>query len=555
MKKLLLSLVISITIIVSVNAQWTTQSTGFTTASRGINHMCAVNADIVWATAYDGSGSNVLVQEFTRTTDGGTTWTPGTILTSSSLEPSMIFAVDGNTAWVPLFDTLSGGGVLYKTSDGGLNWVQQVPSAFSAPSGFPDIVYFWDANNGVTIGDPNGGFFEIYTTTDGGNNWIRTTQANIPANLSGEFGYTDIYSAVGDNFWFGTNKGRIYKSVDHGHTWSVMTTPIADISKLIFVNEFKAFIAARNATTGKFMNLKYTEDGGATWQAITYTGRLYSNDIAYVPGTTNTFISSGSDYNDLTNLGSSYSFDFGTTWTDFISGDTLQYLVLDFINNTIGWSGQFNTSSIAGGMWKFTDNTTLTSHNDPTGNNDTVLCYRSSSYLFSPADFNFFDMDGNAFSGIVIMGSVSTGSLKYAGADVALYTKCPDVTQLVFTPVPDEFGFSYTSFTFKVTDNTGAYSDLTYTMIVNVSESYDIQQITNKQISIFPNPFHSSVHVSLPAGNHSASILLYDMTGKVVKELNPCNDSFDISRTGLSNGVYYLKVTGNTTYISKLVVY
>src|SRR5205085_8428842 len=92
-----------------------------------------------------------------------------------------------------------------------------------------NIVYFWDANNGMCMGDPTGGYFEIYTTSDGGTNWSRTPQVEIPAQQNGEFGITDVFNADhGSNLWFGTNQGRIYKTIDKGHNWTVAQTPFPD---------------------------------------------------------------------------------------------------------------------------------------------------------------------------------------------------------------------------------------------------------------------------------------------------------------------------------------
>ena len=64
------------------NAQfWTEKATGFTTANRGIYSMSIVDASVVWAIAFDNTiiPPDVTIKEFTLSTDGGLTWTPGTI--------------------------------------------------------------------------------------------------------------------------------------------------------------------------------------------------------------------------------------------------------------------------------------------------------------------------------------------------------------------------------------------------------------------------------------------------------------------------------------------
>jgi gliding motility-associated-like protein len=113
-----------------------------------------------------------------KTTDGGTTWTsinpfpainqfpsgfPFTAITYTeimALDDNVVFAV-GN-----MF-TSTGIKRVYKTIDGGVNWIDitaNIPALF--PVGNVTGVLFHDANNGyVTIGST------IFKTTDGGANW------------------------------------------------------------------------------------------------------------------------------------------------------------------------------------------------------------------------------------------------------------------------------------------------------------------------------------------------------------------------------------------------
>src|SRR5690606_9560040 len=113
--------------------------------------------------------------------------------------------------------------------------------------------------------DPEGGYFELYTTTNGGTNWTRVPSANIPAPLSGEYGYVHNYDVVNNTNWFGTNKGRIYKSVDKGLNWTVAQSPVSDFAgaaiagNYTFSTETKGLL---NTSTGLMYN---TTDGGATW--------------------------------------------------------------------------------------------------------------------------------------------------------------------------------------------------------------------------------------------------------------------------------------------------
>ncbi|MBN2680916.1 MAG: T9SS type A sorting domain-containing protein [Bacteroidales bacterium] len=324
-------------------SQWIEQATGFSTASRGIKYISAVDENVVWATAYDGTTTTNYITEFTRTTNGGATWTAGTVTGyTSGYGSAMIFGLDANTAWMPVFNTSAGGGKILKTTDGGTTWTAQTTAAFAAPAGFPNVIHFWDANNGWCQGDPNGGYFEFYTTTDGGENWTRVPQANIPDPIAAdEYGVTGFYSVVGDNVWFSTNKGRVFKSTDKGYTWSVYTTTLTNQFTISFKDaNYGLAYQIDNYTIAK------STDGGETWTVFTPAGNLYSSDLAYVPGTPNTWVSTGNE------SGASFSLFGGDYWEDFSSFPG-QMLTTAWVNNTCGWVGNFNTDASTGGIYKF----------------------------------------------------------------------------------------------------------------------------------------------------------------------------------------------------------
>ena len=335
-----------------VFAQWTDQASGFATASRGIRCVYAVSSTVVWASAYDGSGGAAACQDLTMTTNGGTLWTPHTIAGVTNLEIANIVAIDATTAWVCMFPpgaTTTGQGI-YKTTNGGVNWTRQATATFSNAVSFPDLVYFWDQNNGYCVGDPINGDFEIYTTTNGGTTWTLVPGANIPNPLSGEFGVIGYYSSVGNITWFGTNMGRIYKSTDYGNTWTV--SAIAGWGAIYVQPYFRDALNGlaqdrSNTTTGAIVK---TTDGGTTWTPVTTTGNLFYNDLAYIPGTTSTWVSTGAATGFT---GVTYSFNDGTNWSDMAATIGTQFLAMDWINNSTGWSGGFNTSATVGGMHKF----------------------------------------------------------------------------------------------------------------------------------------------------------------------------------------------------------
>ncbi|WP_333877463.1 T9SS type A sorting domain-containing protein [Flavobacterium sp.] len=350
MKKLLLSISL-LSLGMAANAQtWVSQATGFNNVSRGIEEINIVNANTVWALAFDGANVNNVIQEFTLTTDGGATWTPGTIdVGDPALGINNISPISATTAWVSAVNGTDGtGSVIFKTSDGGANWDQQNIGGFTNASSFVNYVHFFDANNGMAAGDPINGEFEIYTTNDGGDNWTLVPGANIPNPLSGEYGYNGGNSAIGSTVWLVTNKGRILKSSDMGLTWSVAQAPLTDFGgtaqsgRLIFSDLNNGALLKTAGTTYTFYT---TTNGGTTWSAGTpFTGTYRL--LTYVPGTTTIVATSAATGSS----GSAYSNNNGTSWTTIDSG--AQRGVAAFFNGSTGWCGGYSADPFTDGIFK-----------------------------------------------------------------------------------------------------------------------------------------------------------------------------------------------------------
>ncbi len=359
--KLLFNLLFFTTLTISAQF-WTEQYTDFSTVSRGINNISIVDANIAWASAYDGTATAGAVRDFTRTTDGGTTWTSGSINPSANLRVASISAVSADLAWSVLYKS-SGNGVMgvYNTSNGGTTWTRQTTANFNLSGSFPNVVHFWDANNGFCQGDPVGGYYELYTTTNGGTTWTRVPQANIPAPIAGEYGYVGQIFTSGNRLWWTTNKGRIFRSDDKGLTFTVYQSPITDFGgtaasgEISFWNANDGFLVNNAGATWK------TTDGAETWTPFfPNTGIVFNGSIACIPGTTKIV----STAVDQSNSGSSYSLDGGANWTII---DTVQHIAVSFLDENIGYSGGFNAAT-EGGIFKYTGTELTAAVNDNTLN-------------------------------------------------------------------------------------------------------------------------------------------------------------------------------------------
>lgn len=358
MKRTLLSslcLLLGISSAMAQGGTWVSQATGFPNTSTGVFNISVVDQNVVWISSYDGSGSNLNIRDYSVTIDGGATWIPGVVPAPAGYAWSQIYGLNDQVAWAVMYNATAGsGGGIWKTTDGGVTWNQQGAGQIFSTAGvsFPNVVHFWDANNGFCMGDPVASEFELYTTSNGGATWTAVPGANIPAPLSGEYGIVDHYDVKGDTIWFDTNKGRVYRSIDRGLNWTVATTgitvPANNAIDVVFWNSTSGLARLFNGTTG-VQTVRKTIDGGATWTVFTPVGNMLGNDIKYVPGTSSRLVSTGA--NTTYTTGSSYSDDGGQNWTDIEIGTQRTALGIHDINTM--WTGGFTTSPSTDGIYKY----------------------------------------------------------------------------------------------------------------------------------------------------------------------------------------------------------
>ena len=335
-----------------------------------------VDANTIWfsdskATAATDTGRYIGVS-----TDGGATWS-NKLITAPAAAATIgdIHPVSATTAYMVSSGTGSQNGI-WKTTDSGTTWTKQTSASYStttsSAASFANVVYFWDANNGFTAGDPIGPLatrkFEMYSTTNGGTNW--TAISSAPAPLGGaEFGYTSKITVSGNNIWLGTDIGRLLYSPNRGTSWQAFQTPAVDFGGVTTADNV-ASVAFKDSTNGLLITYDYvvegseiailysTSDSGQTWEPVENTGTFYPSDIVYVPGTPNTYVTSGSD-------GSSYSTDGGLTWTDIAYDPTTSPYKgsLAFLNSTTGFAGGFSQTMIdslpIAGIYKFNGDLSL----------------------------------------------------------------------------------------------------------------------------------------------------------------------------------------------------
>ncbi len=305
--------------------QWQPQSINSDADFRGV---CSVGPKVAWVSGTKGA--------YGRTTDGGKTWSAGTVPGAEKLDFRDVEAFSETTAYL-----LSAGpgeaSRIYKTTDGGTTWSLQFKNA--EPNAFFDAMAFWDERNGITLSDPVNGRFQLIVTSDGGANWKAVPEKNLPVALPKEGAFaasgTCLVTRGESDVWFCTGSAktaRVFHSTDRGRNWTVSETPIA-----AGVESAGIFsIAFRDPDHGVIVGGDYrqpntagatvatTSDGGKTWTLIGHplpfrSGIVWAKDRWVAVGTS----------------GSHVSLDDGATWKLL---DRENYNSVSFTPTGEGWA-------------------------------------------------------------------------------------------------------------------------------------------------------------------------------------------------------------------------
>jgi photosystem II stability/assembly factor-like uncharacterized protein len=305
--------------------QWQTQTIDTKSDFRGL---CVVSPKVAWVSGTSGT--------YARTTDLGKTWSVGTVPGAEKLDFRDVKAFGEATAYL-----LSAGpgdaSRIYKTTDGGKSWVMQFRSTESAA--FYDAIAFWDEKNGIVLGDPVKGQFQLLVTADGGTSWKPLEAKTLPPALPGEGAFaasgTCLVTHGEKDVWFatgGAKSARVLHSTDRGENWEVSETPIAAgaASAGIFS------IAFRDKDHGMIVGGDYrkpnevgataatTSDGGKTWMLL--DKRLpYRSAVAWAK---DRWVAVGTS-------GSHVSLDNGATWELL---DRENYNCVGFAASGEGWA-------------------------------------------------------------------------------------------------------------------------------------------------------------------------------------------------------------------------
>ncbi|MBI3410823.1 MAG: glycosyl hydrolase [Planctomycetes bacterium] len=306
-------------------AQWQTQTIDTKADFRGLG---VVSSKVAWVSGTKGT--------FARTTDGGKIWSVGIVPGAEKLDFRDVEAFGEATAYL-----LSAGpgdaSRIYKTVDAGKSWTMQFKSA--DPMAFFDAIAFWDEKNGIALGDPVKGLFQLIVTADGGANWKPLAAKTLPPALSGEGAFaasgTCLVTHGEGDVWFatgGAKTARVFHSKDRGQNWEVSETPIiagvesAGIFSIAFRDKHHGMIVGGDYRKPNDIGATAatTSDGGKTWtlldKRLPFSSAVsWANDRWVAVGTS----------------GSHVSLDNGATWKLL---DRENYNSVGFASTGEGWA-------------------------------------------------------------------------------------------------------------------------------------------------------------------------------------------------------------------------
>jgi photosystem II stability/assembly factor-like uncharacterized protein len=227
---------------------WTIGSTGL----KYISSVKAVNSSVAYVAGTRG---------IMKTTDGGSTWVSAGGTAVDTIYWNTIETVGPDTVFATA--TIGSGDVIFRTVNGGGNWV---PVA-SQPNGFFNGVRMFDHLNGFAVSDPVAGAWVILLTSDGGASWHPT--ASPPLRVGTETGFSNSAAIAGQSFaWFGTGNHRIYHSTDGGVRWDSISTGNDDCYAIWFADPAHGIMGTGNG-------IAYSTDAGATWSAVSLGMEVY----------------------------------------------------------------------------------------------------------------------------------------------------------------------------------------------------------------------------------------------------------------------------------------
>lgn len=268
-----------------------------------------------------------------KTTDGGNTWEPRSIIGAYQLESiHFVSTLVGYSSGIvaDLYNT----GRIYKTTDGGDSWADITPNNAGSLWGN----YFIDANNGIVVGGGCGDQQNFFRTSNGGYSWVQFSDNFADAGLS------DVILSTNDSVGWASSSGVLWKTTDGGWSWKpYRRSGGSDWQEELahFGNSF--LLPFSNGCTGweAAGGMRFSTDNGDNWKETIVSENMFGSFLinaisgwACGRGPTIYYTSDAGNSWELKNCGIDPRDSLDDVW---------------FINDTLGWvvgSGVYKTARL-----------------------------------------------------------------------------------------------------------------------------------------------------------------------------------------------------------------
>ena len=198
---------------------------------------------------------------------------------------------------------------------------------------------------------------------------MKVTSPNFPDQLPGEgmclWSLSGFFTVVGDNIWFGTSRGRIFRSTDKGFTWDAVTVGFPSPN-------FVTSVTFRDSQTGLALTanplrIAKTVDGGSTWTLLplSFPSNFWGRQVEYIPGTQRTWL--------IPTTSTKYivSYNDGETWD--VHDSNVDVNAARFLDRKTGFAGSYSNNPALATLFKWSGTpfgNRLFVNDDATGTND-----------------------------------------------------------------------------------------------------------------------------------------------------------------------------------------
>jgi len=172
-------------------------------------------------------------------------------------------------------------------------------------------------------------------TSNGGDLWTQVAVNDYPSLIENEKPLHSNVSSIGDSIaWYGTSRGRVFKTTNKGVTWSAYDVGLGESYLFAFFKDELNGLATAPLIN---KNIAKTTDGGETWETL--PDKLPVNAILiYVEGTENTYMYSSSFLPTAIGSasGNGFTADDGNTW---LFQESMNLDPMFSVKTDTGWIG------------------------------------------------------------------------------------------------------------------------------------------------------------------------------------------------------------------------